>query len=281
MDLQTVITEHTELDALSHRLERVRRDTLRVNAIAEGTITPPTAYVNRALSRLHEDRAMLTVHMPVITARIAALPASDQDEQVAQALRPPHPGNRTGTPGDRTPAPPPRQVTTAHEAGMATTPTAPPTVTSTDLTVVAHPRAVGLRLHSAAVELRVDAEDADSIASNIDDQVTSSTAGHITITFDADRSIEVATAEAKRLAIELHHAAADSRRLSLTHLLTGRFGADLTRTVPATSEPGIDRDKLYETISNAATLESALDASTVLLRSGETLPHLLHAIWCS
>lgn len=88
MDLQTVITEHTELDALSHRLERVRRDTLRVNAIAEGTITPPTAYVNRALSRLHEDRAMLTVHMPVITARIAALPASDQDEQVAQALRP-------------------------------------------------------------------------------------------------------------------------------------------------------------------------------------------------
>lgn len=78
----------TELDAVSHRLERISRDAVRAEAIARGVLDATPLYVNRAITRLIEDRAMLTARVPLIAEGIALLPLDRQDEQVAQTLRP-------------------------------------------------------------------------------------------------------------------------------------------------------------------------------------------------
>ena len=81
--------------------------------------------------------------------------------------------------------------------------------TATELTVVIHPdiRKVGLRIHAAGVELRITAEDAARISRELEAEIA--LRGHasvITVNLDESNAIELATAAAKRLVIELDRA---------------------------------------------------------------------------
>lgn len=83
-----VITSPAELDVITHRLDRIGRDSIRVEAIVRGGVDSPAIYRNRTLTRLMEDKMLLGAHMPNVLERIAHLPIDEQREHVAQALRP-------------------------------------------------------------------------------------------------------------------------------------------------------------------------------------------------
>lgn len=83
-----VITAPSELDVISHRLDRIGRDSIRVDAIVTGEFDAPEQYRNRVITRLMESKMLLSAHVPSILDRIAALPLKDQPEQVAGSLRP-------------------------------------------------------------------------------------------------------------------------------------------------------------------------------------------------
>jgi hypothetical protein len=83
-----VITAPSELDVISHRLDRIGRDSIRVESIVCGDLNGPPVYRNRTVTRLMEDKMLLSAHVPNILDRIAALPLADQPEQIASTLRP-------------------------------------------------------------------------------------------------------------------------------------------------------------------------------------------------
>lgn len=83
-----IITAPSELDTIAHRLDRIGRDSMRVQSIVRGEMTATVTYRNRTIARLLEDKGMLSAHQPVILERIAELPLDEQPEQIASILRP-------------------------------------------------------------------------------------------------------------------------------------------------------------------------------------------------
>ena len=83
-----VITHPAELDTISHRLDRIGRDSMRVEAIVREDLNATDGYRNRVLTRLIEDKMLLSAHLPEVLDRIATLPLDQQPQQIAGSLRP-------------------------------------------------------------------------------------------------------------------------------------------------------------------------------------------------
>lgn len=142
------------------------------------------------------------------------------------------------------------------------------TSTDTELTVVIHPaiRKVGLRMHAAGVELRITAEDADRISRELEAEIAAR--GHasvITVSLDEGNAIEVATAEAKRLVIELARAAREA---------TGG---------PAPRKTDKERAYINDSIAlgRARTKQSATEIARKMIADGQDLTAVLGKLYAT
>jgi len=77
-----------DLDVVRRRVDRLARDGVRATAVAGGQFNAPQTYLRRILARLLEDRAMLSGHAALIANQIAAAPFAQQEQLIADRLRP-------------------------------------------------------------------------------------------------------------------------------------------------------------------------------------------------
>ncbi|WP_433673839.1 hypothetical protein [Microbacterium gorillae] len=143
--------------------------------------------------------------------------------------------------------------------------------TPTDITITAHPGQVALQLHTPRVELRITSNDAHRIASELDKQIREEGKASVhTIHIDEHSAVEVDTATARRLIIELHDkaTAADDLRRAAEPRRRGRK---------------TDKERAYINdsiaLSRARTAPTAIRIAAKMIADGQEIPDVLNRLW--
>jgi hypothetical protein len=135
---------------------------------------------------------------------------------------------------------------------------------ATALTVLPYPatREVGLRMHTSRVELRITAADAARIAAELEQEIDArGEASVITVNLDEANALEVGTAEAKRLVVDL---------LNASH----RAGAGKSAKERALIDDSV-------ALRRARTQDTATRIARKMIDDGQDLDDVLRKLWAA